>query len=172
MAGNGVSSMTKDPQWLPTMLSLSGTWEKIVLELYGIFEKDFKNGKPKFQHYMIWWDQRVLSGQRFEEGFWHLISRDDKDSGERIPDFRRAERLPWCAPVIIHSDDSSVNVWDYQESKGQIRTYVWLTDQDYCVILEKPKRHTQAAAMLVTAFHVDGPSQRRSLRKKLEKKVG
>ena len=90
MAGNGVSSMSKDPQWLPPMLALSGTWDKIVSELYGIFEKDFKQGKPKFQHYMIWWDQRILSGQRFEEGFWHLISRDDKDSGERIPDFRRA----------------------------------------------------------------------------------
>jgi len=163
--------MTKEPHWLPSMLTLSGTWDKIVSDLYGIFEKDFKQGKPKFQHYMVWWDQRVLSGQRFEEGFWHLISRDDKDSGERIPDFRRAERLPWCAPVIINSDDSSVKVWDYQESQRQIRTYVWLTDQDYCVILEKLRRHSLAAAMLVTAFHVDGPSQRRSLRTKLEKKV-
>ena len=163
--------MTKDPHWLPPMLALSGTWDKIVSELYGIFEKDFKQGKPRFQHYMVWWDQRVLSGQRFEEGFWHLISRDDKDSGERIPDFRRAERLPWCAPIIINSGNSSVNVWDYQESRGQIRTYMWLTDQDYCVILEKLRRHTQAAAMLVTAFHVDGPSQRRSLRTKLDKKV-
>jgi hypothetical protein len=170
MAGNGVSSMTQNHDWLPPMLALSGTWDKIVSDLYGIFEKDFKQGKPKFQHYMVWWDQRVLSGQRFEEGFWHLITRDDKDTGERIPDFRRAERLPWCAPVIINSDDSSINVWDYQESRRQIRTYVWLTDKDYCVILERLRRHTQAVAMLVTAFHVDGPSQRRSLRVKLEKK--
>ena len=163
--------MSKEPGWLPPMLTLSGTWGKIASDLYAIFENDFKQGKPKFQHYMVWWDQRVLSGQRFEEGFWHLISRDDKNSGERIPDFRRAERLPWCAPVIINSDNSAVNVWDYQESRGQIRTYVWLENRDYCVILEKLRRHSQAAAMLVTAFHVDGPSQRRSLRTKLEKKV-
>jgi len=163
--------MTTVPDWLPPMLTLSGTWDKIVSSLYAIFERDFKQGKPKFQHYMVWWDQKVLSGQHYEEGFWHLISRDDKSSGERIPDFRRAERLPWCAPVITRSNDSAINVWDYQESRGEIRTYVWLENWDYCVILEKLRQHVQAVAMLVTAFHVDGPSQRRSLRNKFAKRV-
>lgn len=163
--------MTTIPDWLPPMLTLSGTWDKIVSSLYAIFERDFKQGKPKFQHYMVWWDQRVLSGQHYEEGFWHLISRDDKSSGGRIPDFRRAERLPWCAPVITRSNDSAINVWNYQESRGEIRTYVWLENWDYCVILEKLRQHAKAVAMLVTAFHVDGPSQRRSLRNKFAKRV-
>jgi len=163
--------MTTVPDWLPPMLTLSGTWENIVSGLYAIFEKDFKQGKPKFQHYMVWWDQSVLSGQHYEEGFWHLISRYDRSSGDRIPDFRRAERLPWCAPVITRSNDSAINVWDYQENRGKIRTYVWLENWDYCVILEKLRQHVQAVAMLVTAFHVDGPSQRRSLRNKFTKRV-
>ena len=162
--------MTVELDWLPPMLTLSGTWEEIVSSLYAMFEKDFKQTKPKFQIYVIWWDQRVLAGQYYEEGFWHLISRDDKSTGERLPDFCRAERLPWCAPTIVHSDDSAVIVWDYREGRGQLRTYLWLEDGDYCIILEKLKQPTQPAAMLITAFHVDGPSQKRSLRNKLAKK--
>jgi len=163
--------MTVEPDWLPSMLTLPGTWDKIVSDLYAIFDKDFKQGKPKFQHYMVWWNQRVSSGQHYEEGFYHLISRVDKNSGERIPDFRRAERLPWCAPIITYSNDSAVKVWDYLEGQGQLRTYVWLEYGDYCIILEKLRHHVQAVAMLVTAFHVDGPSRRRSLRNKLAKRV-
>lgn len=169
MAGNGDASMTVELDWLPPILTLSGTWGEIVSSLYAIFEKDFKKGKPKFQHYVVWWDQRVLYGQRYKEGFWHLISTDDKNTGERIPDFRRAERLPWCAPTITNSDDSAVKVWDYREGRGQLRTYVWLEDGDYCIILEKLKRPTQPAVMLITAFYVDGPSRRRSLQNKLAK---
>lgn len=162
--------MTVELNWLPPILTLSGTWEEIVSGLYAIFEKDFKQAKPKFQHYMVWWNQRVLSGLCYEEGFWHLISRDERSTDERIPDFRRAERLPWCAPIITNSHDSAVKVWDYLESKGQLRTYVWLEDGDYCIILEKLKRPVQPAAMLITAFHVDGPSRKRSLRNKLVKR--
>jgi hypothetical protein len=170
MAGNGDTSMTVELDWLPPMLTLSGTWEEIVSSLYVIFEKDFKQAKPKFQHYVIWWDQRVLAGQYYEEGFWHLISRDDESTGERLPDFRRAERLPWCAPTIVHSDDSAVIVWDYREGRGQLHTYLWLEDRDYCIILKKLKRVAQPVAMLMTAFHVDGPSRRRSLRSKLARR--
>lgn len=162
--------MTVELDWLPPMLTLSGTWEEIVSSLYAIFEEDFKQAKPKFQHYAVWWDQRVLAGQVYEEGFWHLISRDDKSTGERVPDFRRAERLPWCAPTITHSDDNAIKVWDYRESSGQLRTYVWLEDRDYCIILEKLKRLALPAAMLITAFHVDGPSRRKSLRNKLARR--
>jgi len=162
--------MTVELDLLPPMLTLSGTWEEIVSSLYTIFEKDFKQAKPKFQHYVIWWDQRVSAGQYYEESFWHLISRDDISTGERLPDFRRAERLPWCAPTIVHSDDSAVNVWDYREGKGQLHTYLWLEDRDYCIILRKLKRVAQPVAMLITAFHVDGLSRKRSLRSKLERR--
>jgi len=162
--------MTLEIDWLPPILTLSGTWEEIVSSLYAIFEKDFKQAKPKFQHYVVWWDQRILFSQCYEEGFWHLISRDDKSIGERLPDFRRAERLPWCAPTVVHSDEGAVIAWDYREGSGQLHTYLWLEDGDYCIILKKLKRVAPPVAMLITAFHVDGPSRRRSLRSKLARR--
>jgi hypothetical protein len=170
MAGYGATGMIGKIQWLPPILTLSGTWEKIVSSLYAVFEKDFKQARPKFQDYAIWWDRRIFPNQHYEEGFYHLISVDDESTGERIPEFRRAERLPWCAPTITHSDDNAVKAWDYREGKGQIRTYLWLEKGDYCIVIEKLKRHTQKAAMLITAFYVDGPSRRRSLRSKLDRK--
>ena len=163
--------MTLGPRWLPPSLTLSGTWDNILSTLYAIFQKDFKQGKPMFQGYPVWWDNRVLLDQNYEEGFWHLITRDDQVSGERLPDFRRAERLPWCAAVINNWEDSEISVWDYKENHGRTHTYLWLENHDYCIILEKLKRHNQNSMMLVTAFHVDGPSQRRSLSIKREKRT-
>lgn len=161
--------MTLELDWLPPILSLSGTWEQIVSTLYSIFEKDFKRARPSFQDHKVLWDRRILPNQSYEEGFYHLISIDDQSTGERIPDFRRAERLPWCAPTITHSNDNAVKVWDYLEGKGQIRTYVWLEEGDYCIVLEKLKIQVRKRAMLITAFYVDGPSRRRNLRNKLAK---
>jgi len=162
--------MTSRPDWLPSMLSLSGTWEEILSELYALFDKDFKQSKLNFKDHIVWWNRRILPGERYEEGFWHLITREDRSTGERLPDFRRAERLPWCGPIITHSDDTAAKVWDYREGTGQLRTYIWLEDWDYCVILEKVARGKKKVALLITAFYVDGPLRRRSLRRKFAKR--
>jgi hypothetical protein len=105
-------------------------------------------------------------GERYEEGFWHLITRDDRVVGERLLDPRRAERLPWCGPTISHPNDVSVRVWDYKEGGGRIRTYLWLEILDYVIILEKRRQRGGEIAFLITAYHVDGESQRRNLNRK------
>lgn len=163
--------MILELDWLPSILLLSGTWEEILSTLYSVFEEDFKKGKPYLDDYAIWWDQTIKADQTYEEGFYHIISIDNKKTGERIPEFRRAERLPWCAPLITHSDDNSVKIWDYEEGTGQIHTYIWLEEGDYCIVLKKLPTHSFKVAMLITAFYVDGPSRRRNLRTKLEKKL-
>lgn len=162
--------MTDMPVWLPPMLRLAGTWQEISSTLYAVFDRDFKKARPKFQACPVRWDERVLPGQNYEEGFWHLISKEEKDTGDRLPEFRRAERLPWCAPTITHSQESTVMVFDYMEGRGQVRTYVWLKDWDYCIIIQMVGR-SRKVAMLITAFYVTGPSQKRSLQVKFDKKV-
>jgi hypothetical protein len=163
--------MTDMPIWLPPMLTLGGTWEEIFSTLYAVFDRDFKKARPKFQACLVRWDDKVLPGQKYEEGFWHLISKEEKDTGDRLPEFRRAERLPWCAPIISHSQESAVTVFDYMEGRGQVRTYVWLKDWDYCIIIQMVGKSTRKVAMLITAFYVTGPSQKRSLQVKVDKKV-
>ena len=51
-----------------------------------------------------------------------------------------------------------------------MRTYVWLEDWDYVVILEKRKHRIGKIAFLITAFHVEGKSRRINLERKYLKK--
>lgn len=158
------------PAWLPNIISLDGDWEKTLKNLYKIFEQDFIQGKPCFQDKQVRWDQRKLDGQ-YEEGFWHVISVKDQETQERVPDFDRAKRLPWCAPTIVNSQDAQIKCWDYREGNGKIRIYIWLEQWDYLVILEKRPAKSGEMVTLVTAYYVSGSSTRKKLTKKYENRV-
>lgn len=118
----------------------------------------------------VWYDRLVLLGERYEECFWHLVTRKDQGSGERLPDFRRAERLPWCIPILHNIQDPAVKSWRYREGNGRMRTYAWLEAGDYVVILEPKMKRIGVVAFLITAYHLDGESMRRSMRKRYERR--
>jgi hypothetical protein len=158
--------MIERPDWLPPMIRVNGDWKQVLAGLYTIFEKDFKQTKCKFGSAEVWWDRRILENECYEEGFWHLITRINKKTKERLFDPRRAERLPWCAPVIANANDKRVKVWDFREGKGDIRSYLWLEELDYVVILTKRKLRFGDAIFLITAYYVDGDYQRRVLQRK------
>lgn len=114
----------------------------------------------------LWWDMRKdVDG--YEEGFWHLISRTDQGSGDRVPDYRRAERICWCKPLIEHVDEPEVTTWN-ADHQGKVRSYLWLQEEDYVVILAY---RASDIAMLVTAYHVDGESTRRKLRRSYDSRL-
>lgn len=159
--------MDLKPHWLPKIFQMDGDWEKKIIDLYAIFVHDFEDGHARFEKLAVWWDRRVLDG-KYPEGFWHIISRGTHPN--RIPDFRRAERLPWCGPSILHSSDPIIKLWDYQENKS-IRTYLWLENYDYVIILEKRNGRKGIVAFLITAFHVDGDWTRSQLRDKYGHRV-
>lgn len=160
--------MSPIPEWLPPMVSVDGVWEKVLNNLYSIFENDFKKKQPLLDGKRVWWDRRILEGDK-EEVFWHLITRTDKQHGDRLLDSRRAERLPWCAPTINNAQDVSVKFWLYREGNGRLRAYVWLEDWDYVIILEKRQLRVGYVFFLITAYHIDGENQKRYLRGKYAK---
>jgi hypothetical protein len=162
--------MNNMPDWLPAIVSVDGNFDEVIMSLYRIFKRDFIDNQPHYMSIPVWHDRRKNEGEKYEEGFWHLLTRDFKNISERQFDPRRAERLPWCSPTINNCNDSSVKVWDY---KGQRRTttYIWLEDLDYVVLLQLRNLRTQRIAFLITAYHVDGASVRRSLRRKYEKRI-
>ena len=88
----------------------------------------------------MWWDRRFKDDDPHEEGFWHLVTRDDKETGERLLETPRAKRLAWCRATIDHCGEAEVLVFDYLEGNGKVRTYLWVKDCDYVVILEKASR--------------------------------
>lgn len=155
------------PIWLPHIVSVDGQWERVLAMLYSIFEHDFINSTPHFDGRTILWDNRILDG-KYEEGFWHLITRDDHETGDRLFDVPRAERLPWTAPILVNSDDPAIKVWNYREGRGRLRTYLWLDQLDYVIILEIRSQRRGDVAFLFTAYHVDGASTRRGLQNKYQ----
>lgn len=155
------------PSWLPEIVSVNGEWNDVVTRLYAIFDSDIKRGNRNFRGLPVWWDRRILPDQKYEEGFWHLISKDYCNAADRLFDPRRAERLPWCGPTITNSHDPVVTVWDYRETSGRVRTYVWLENWDYLIILEKRQQRRGLIAFLITAYFVEGDSTKRKLRRKL-----
>lgn len=156
------------PSWLPPMMRLDGDWERqILVNLYRVFTNDFKVNVCYFNHLRVIYDTHKKESN-LEEGFWHLITRDDKTLGGRITDFPRAERLPWCKPTIEHAtNDVEILTWDYRESSKRINSYIWLINYDYVVIVQKRKK----VAFLLTAYHVDGNSTKKSLRRKYSQRI-
>src|ERR1700722_11096356 len=85
--------------------------------LYSIFLQDFVNPPPpSFRNLPIRYDNRKLNGSSYEEGFWHMVTRTDQATGERLPDFRRAERLRWCLPLIQNYTAPEVTAWKYSHA--------------------------------------------------------
>ena len=171
MAVFGGSGMNDLPEWLPAIVSVDGMWDDVLAKLYVLFTTDFKGNQLFLNGIVVWYDRRILEGEKYEEGFWHLITKKDKQTGERLLDNRRAERLPWCRPVIECSDKPEIKIWNNREGSNKIRTYVWLENFDYVVILEKHNRKFGLIMFLITAYHLDGESSRRKMRKKYEKRL-
>lgn len=160
------------PAWMPELIDTNGSWEEILNRLYGVFARDFKIGRPKFKGLPVWWNRRSEDDNSPEEGFWHLITREDTQTGTRILDTPRAKRLAWCRATIDHCGESEVQLFDYREGDGKVRTYLWVTDADYVVILEKKFRRKKLVAyLLVTAFCLDGPSRRRAMQRKYDNRI-
>lgn len=157
------------PDWLPDVLNLNGDWDNVIKILYLTFEQDIKsnllfNGVP------IWYDRNKKSSI-YEEGFWHLITKTDYTSNERVPDYERAKRLNWCKPIVENYTDNNVLYWENEEGKGKIRTYIWLEQLDYIIILEKKNMKKGSVMFLITAYYIEGNSSRSKLRKKYNKRL-
>ncbi|MGA3023809.1 MAG: hypothetical protein ABSF98_03460 [Bryobacteraceae bacterium] len=156
------------PDWLPEFCATDGEWSAVAADLYNAFVRDIVTDPPRIEGCPVWWRRRMVDGH--EETFWHLVTRDDAEVGERLFDPRRAERLRWCGAILRHCDDPAVTRWRYREQRGQIRLYLWLHDHDYVVVLEEREVRGGKVYFLISAHHLDGESRRRNLRRKYEKR--
>lgn len=166
----GTELMPDTPEWLPDQLDLDGSWDEALAKLYQVFHRDFEAGRPCFSGRPIWWDQRTIDGDRYPEGFWHLISKMSRAEDARIPDYPRARKLPWCSPTLSHPTADPVLTWEYKEGTGALRTYVWLSELDYVIILERQSKRRGDIYRLITAYHIEGDSGRRKLRRRYERR--
>jgi hypothetical protein len=152
------------PPFLPPMLILDGEWDETLDMLYSVFAHDFIDSTPSFHGMRVLCD-RSAGDRDLPNGFWHLVTK--LNESERLVDFRRAERLPWARPIIENDHEPVIRTWDYEEGNKTVRTYLWLEQYGYVIVLQKKGR----IAFVVTAYYVEGSSTRRRLLSKYEHRL-
>jgi len=156
--------MNNKVEWLPDLVlfkDYSGNWEKYLEALYDYFKKDFVNDKPIFRGRRLALKRHpIIEGK--EATFWHLIS-EGKQEKERLPDFRRCERIRWPRPIIEHSEESILKIWE-NKRKGETRICIWYENEEYLVILAKREKYI----LLWTAYLVKRAHQKKKLQKEYE----
>ncbi|MDN5881406.1 MAG: hypothetical protein L0H75_06525 [Nitrosospira sp.] len=183
MTSDATSSGGNSPGWLPNSIPFSGDWDTFIRALYIVFDRDFKKCFPRYRTFPVWHNRRVDRADKFgfEEGFWHLVTRDERvfncatrrNEKERLPDLGRASRVPWVRPIIEHEDDPAVLAWDFDEEAGGakvVRSYIWLKEQDYVVVLERQRKTRGDIFLLITSFHITYEAKRRDLQKRYERR--
>jgi len=154
------------PNWLPDPFSVSPWTESTYDELYKIFRRDFIESQPVYLGHTVWCFPEIEDGK--EKIFWHLTSQDDTENGERLPDLRRCERLPWAKPMLENPKDPEMLAWDHSEGDGSVRTYVWLINYSFVVIM---KKYPDEKRRMVTSFYVEHPHYSRKLMKKYNRRL-
>lgn len=148
-----VRELTLPLPFLPELLDLNGTYDRLMRILYLRYREDVLDHDLRYDSRRVVADNRLV-GSDYEEGFWHVITRG-KD--ERHIDFRRAERIVWLRPLIENSDAPELYKWVETDADNRGRrvqkTYIWYREGRYMIVLKNvPKRHY----FLVTAFYVTG----------------
>ena len=134
---------------------------------------DFKSGSLRFRGSPVWYDRRIdpTDPHSYEEGFWHLVTRYEfvwnprlkRKEKHRFPDIERAKHLPWGRPTVENENEVEVVVWNFEDEtrKGKVtRTYLWLKEWDYALVLERQEKARGDIFMLITAFLVDNQAKR------------
>lgn len=158
--------MIQTPDWLPPKVSVNPWKFDTFNALYSTFNRDFKMTQPLYRGKVVWFFPEVEDGR--EVIFWHLTHRQDKISGERLPDMRRCERLSWVRAIIDNTEQPEVVDWDYKEGDGSVNTYLWLKDLDFFVLM---KKYRDGRRRLITSYFIDQPHKRRKLEKKYLRRI-
>lgn len=161
--------MEDTPSFLPPLLDLDGDWDTILAHLYTVFVKDFKKSVTYHRGVKVIYNGTIKpDGLGKEEGFWHVVSKDEYATGERLINYPRAKRLPWAKPLMETPERTGIKVFQYQEGTADkgIRTYIWLEEYKYALILQRKKK----SFYWVTAFYVE-PRGEKDLKRKYENRL-
>lgn len=122
--------------WLPPLMEFNdygGDWNDYLDAIYAAFRKDFVTYKPSFRGRRLGLKRHPEYDGK-EATFWHMTSEGSVEE-ERIPDFRRCERIRWPRPLIEHEAEPEVLVWIEPRGANDDRIHIYLPDERYLVVL-------------------------------------
>lgn len=133
-------------------------WEDYYNSLYEIFKRDFldKNRKLTFNDKDVYIKKYPLEGNK-EQAFFHITNKEEDSVDDRVPDFRRCERIEWVRLFIENyfcskkCNCSGVHNWIEPFKENKMRTYIWCESKRFLVVLEDRNNYY----LLITAFYVN-----------------
>ena len=147
---------------LPDLVLFGGDWNQYVEELYAVYLDDIVNSGLRFQGLPVKSQYRPPSlGKGY--GFWHVIS-DGSTEEDRIPDFRRCERIRWISWLIQNADqDPRISWWENKRGHNT-HVVIWIEEEEFVVVLAKRREYY----LLKTAY-CPKPHRSRTFKKEREK---
>ena len=106
---------------LPELICLNefnGDYSDYIEAVYQIFKADFITSKAVFRGE----DLRLKFHPIYQERaytFYH-VTHEGEEEGDRTPDLRRCERMPWARPSIQNVDKWDLKIWP-QKRNGKDR---------------------------------------------------
>lgn len=125
---------------LPDLILLedyNGDFQEYIKDVYQLFKEDFVDSKPKYRGKRLGLKKYPLVDGR-EYTFYHFTHKGDIEN-ERIPDFRRMERIVWPRPMIDNSENQSLIVWrNVRRGRGGTRNRILIfhEQEKYLVVLD------------------------------------
>lgn len=156
--------------WLPKLVLYNdyAGWENYQDVIYQIFRHDFIDTFPEFEGKRVKIRFYPIEFGK-EEAFYHVTCQDYEKDGERVPDFRRCERIKWVRKFIENYqcnleecvDCSGIKMWEEPYGNNK-RVHILFEEERYMVVVERRDRY----CLLITAFYFE---KDHSLQKKLKK---
>ena len=156
--------MSSTIDWLPPLVLFDGNWDAYLETIYAWFKQDFIDSKPFFQGRRLGLKRHPLTRGK-EYTFWHMIQEGTNKGTEedRIPDFRRCERIRWPRPIIENDADTAIKVWRNKRGREN-RICLWCEQENYLVVLTDRGKYI----LPWTAYLVERPHRQAKLRREYE----
>lgn len=146
--------------WLPERIcydDYGGNWTNYEDAIYSIFKGDFVDGKPYFENKQVRIRKHPMEDDK-EEAFFHVTCKAYQKNGERVPDFRRCERIRWVRSFIENyecdptqcEDCDGIKIWR-EPYRANYRVHLLLEEEKYIVVLENRETY----CLLITAFYIE-----------------
>ena len=158
-------------EWLPDLVLFEesgGNWDKYLQRLYAFFEQDFLNELPSWPGKRVRLKRHPITAGKCAT-FWHFI-QDGAVEADRIPNFRRCERIRWPRPMmeafdgVPATDRSARIVWWKNVRSGEDRYVLAAGDFSYVVVVADRGDFV----LPWTAYCVEREHQRRKLQREYQ----
>ena len=144
---------------LPEKIYLSdygGNYHSYIDAVYEIFERDFIKTKTKFGSHEL----KLKFNPLFQERaytFYHM-THEGEDEGNRTPDFRRCECMPWAKPTIENVERWNLKFWRQSRHNSNNRICIWLessenVEDDYFIVLEVRETYVLLWTAFMSKYH-------------------